>query len=64
MFQGLMPHREHDYPVSRDWEDIDCSCITCIYNRYDKCSVASLAKIGDDGRCKGFKLKKAPKCDI
>lgn len=53
----LMPHsrRPYDFPVSRDWEDIDCRATGCIYNRSLKCGVPSLCEIGEDGRCKGFR---------
>jgi len=56
---NFMPHRcpRIDFPVSRDWEDIDCASAICINNSNSKCSVPSLAKIGEDGRCKGFKTK-------
>ena len=45
------------FPYSRDWEDIDCNAISCLNNVCKKCSVPSLAKIGDDGKCMGFKSK-------
>lgn len=53
--QGLIGH--HDgYPwLSRDWGDIDCRSQSCMHNRFSKCTVPSLAKIGEDGRCEGFK---------
>ena len=53
---GLMSrhNRESEFPVSRDWADVDCQAIGCQYNRNLKCSVPSLAKIGNDGRCTGF----------
>jgi hypothetical protein len=52
--EELMPN--HDgYPVSRDWEEIDCSAIRCSNNVGQKCFIPSLAKIDDDGRCTGFK---------
>lgn len=50
----LLPKQDHSYPVSRDWEDIDCNAKACKYNRHMKCSVPSLAKIGEDGKCQGF----------
>lgn len=53
---GLMPHRS--YPgLSRDWEDLDCRSESCANNRFGKCGVPSLAKIGEDGRCEGFSPK-------
>ena len=58
-YMGLMSRDRSpwDFPVSRDWEDIDCSATACIYNRIKKCTVPSLAKIGEDGRCGGFKTE-------
>jgi len=53
--KSLMPH--HDgYPVSRDWQDIECKAISCIYNSSGICTIPSLCEIGEDGRCKGFKI--------
>lgn len=56
---GLMPHhrRPYGFPVSRDWEDIDCKAVGCRYNRGEKCMVPSRCKIGEDGRCTGFEAK-------
>ena len=56
---GLMPHsrRPYGFPVSRDWEDIDCRAVGCMYNRGEKCMVPSRCKIGADGRCTGFEAK-------
>lgn len=52
--EGLM--QDHDgYPVSRDWEDMDCSAIRCVYNYMKKCTVPSVAGIGEDGRCVSFR---------
>jgi hypothetical protein len=60
--RGLMPRIDHGHIghpwASRDWQDIDCSA-PCTFNRNGKCSVPSLAEIGDDGRCKGFQAKLA-----
>ena len=55
----LMPHhrRPYGFPVSRDWEDIDCKAAGCQYNRNEKCMVPSLCKINAKGRCEGFKPK-------
>ena len=54
--QGFMP--DHDgYPVSRDWEDMDCSAIRCVYNNCKKCTVPSIAGIGEDGRCVSFRTQ-------
>lgn len=59
---SLMPHRPHEFPVSRDWQDLDCGASQCKWNDkfLKKCKVPSLAVIGDDGRCKGFKLDCQP----
>ena len=46
--------RDGNYPVSRDWADVDCRATGCKYNRLEKCMVSSRCKIGDDGRCTGF----------
>ena len=55
MIKNFMPHRD-GFPVSRDWEDIDCHAVYCVNNILNcKCSVSSLAKIGEDGQCKGFR---------
>jgi hypothetical protein len=45
------------YPVSRDWEEIDCNAAACINNREGKCLVPSLAKINVAGRCDGYTPK-------
>jgi hypothetical protein len=52
----LMPHnrRPHGFPVSRDWEDIDCKATGCKYNHNEKCMVPSRCKISPEGRCEGF----------
>ena len=53
---GLMDYgrRPYGFPVSRDWEDIDCKAVGCKYNRSEKCMVPSLCKIGMKGECTGF----------
>lgn len=51
---GLMPHHDRFPYLSRDWEDIDCRSKVCAYNRNGKCTVPSMAKIGESGRCEGF----------
>ena len=40
-----------------DWNDLDCRSEACANNRFDKCWVPSLAKIGDDGWREGFRPK-------
>ena len=53
---SLMPRRPYSFPVSRDWEDVDCKAAQCKWNKGSKCITPSIAVIGDDGRCKGFEL--------
>ena len=55
-YHGLMPHREHRHPVSRDWQDLDCKA-QCEWQRGGKCIVPSIARINEEGRCIGFKRK-------
>lgn len=61
-----MPHGNHgghhDW-LSRDYEDIDCKAVGCVYNNNLKCAVPTLCKITDDGRCAGFVAKKMPKIE-
>ncbi len=45
----------HDW-VSRDYEDIDCKAVNCMFNKSEKCMVPSRCKIGSDGRCEGFQI--------
>lgn len=52
--------RHYDYPISRDWLDIDCKAVGCKYNREEKCMVPSIAKIGENGQCTGFTPKPTP----
>jgi len=40
--------------ICRDWEHIDCQNQACAWQRMEACTVPSLAKIGPDGKCKGF----------
>jgi hypothetical protein len=53
---NLMPHsrRPYGFPVSRDWEDIDCKAVGCQFNRGEKCMTPSRCKIGMKGECTGF----------
>jgi hypothetical protein len=57
--RGLMPdyQRDGEFPVSRDWKDVDCKATGCMFNHQEKCMVPSLYAIGADGRCTGFKAK-------
>lgn len=52
--------RESDFPVSRDWADVNCAALGCNWNRNGKCGVPSLYAIGEDGRCTGFTPKPLP----
>ena len=52
---GLMPHNDGFPGLSRDWQDLDCRSTACVNNRFGKCGIPSLAEIGEDGRCEGFK---------
>lgn len=49
----------HDW-ISRDYEDIDCNAVGCIFNKLKKCMVPTNCKIGSDGRCQGFTPKSTP----
>lgn len=42
------------FPVSRDYEEIDCEATGCKFNRYRKCMTPSIAVIDKNGKCKGF----------
>lgn len=56
--EGFAPRQPTwDYPVSRDWIELDCNAVSCINNRDKKCSIPSLANINKDGKCEGFKVK-------
>jgi len=57
---GFMPkgHPQSGHPwASRDYADIDCKAVGCVFNVLRKCSTPSLAKIGDRGQCEGFTPK-------
>ena len=46
---------------SRDFwmVDVKCECTECICNSgFGTCAVPSLAEIGSNGKCKGYKKKK------
>ena len=63
---GLMadPFKDtgHGYPGgSRDFwmVDVECECTDCVCNSgYGTCAVPSLAKIGKNGKCKGYQKRK------
>jgi hypothetical protein len=42
------------FPYSREWEDIDCSAVSCQFNGLNKCISPSLAKINAEGKCAGL----------
>lgn len=50
----------HDW-LSRDYEDIDCKAIGCMFNHAEKCMVPTRCKIGPTGSCQGFQAKELPK---
>ncbi len=56
---GLMPDRNDDFPMSRDYgyEDYECMRRLCISNRIGKCISPSRCAIGEDGKCEGFKQR-------
>ncbi len=60
---GLMPRsrRPYGFPVSRDWEDIDCKAVGCRFNFNEKCGVPSRAKFDETAKCAGFEMKPLPK---
>lgn len=51
--KGKGGHDHHPW-ISRDYLDVDCQAVGCMFNREKKCSVPSLYNIGPDGRCTGF----------
>lgn len=56
MAHGLCDYgrRPYGFPVSRDWEHLDCKAVGCRWNKREHCMFPSRCQIGDDGRCKGF----------
>jgi len=54
---GFAPHNDGFPLLSRDWDDLDCKSDSCAWNRIGKCTVPSVAKIGENGRCEGFTPK-------
>ena len=46
-----------EYPVSRDWKDIDCKTTVCQNNISGKCAVPSICSIGEDGTYSGFSIQ-------
>lgn len=54
----LMPKHDYRHPVSRDYFlDVPCGAVSCEWNKRKNCSVPSLCKIGDDGKCESYKIK-------
>lgn len=58
----FMPHQDDRFrfPSSRDWEDqVVCKASKCVANdKHGHCIAPSLAKIGEEGVCENFTLKK------
>ena len=54
------PGGHHDW-ISRDYEDLDCQAIGCVFNIDKKCAVPTRCKIAADGRCEGFKARPTPR---
>ena len=50
----------HDW-LSRDYADLDCQAMGCIFNHNMKCIIPSRCKIGTGGMCEGFLSKETPK---
>lgn len=40
--------------LSRDYKEIKCSRTSCMYNRFDECTVPSRCEINEDGYCEGY----------
>ena len=55
---GFMPKRDYRHPVSRDYQQISCGSTSCEWNMGKFCSVPSLFKIGENGKCEGYCVKK------
>jgi hypothetical protein len=51
----------HHSWASRDYEDVDCKAVGCLFNLQEKCSVPSRCKINSEGRCEGFMARPTPK---
>ncbi len=47
---------DHHSWASRDYLDVDCKAVGCMFNRDEKCMVPSRFVIGADGRCSGFQV--------
>lgn len=59
---GRIGNRGHHHDwVSRDYLDVDCQAVGCLFNRDNKCMVPSKCKIATDGRCEGFQARTMPK---
>jgi len=54
----LMPKNDGFPLLSRDWTSIECGARSCVYRHpCGWCIAPSRATIGEDGRCKGFKIE-------
>ena len=47
--------------ISRDYEQLDCKAIGCMFNRNGECAVPSRAVLDDQAKCTGFKARPAPR---
>lgn len=49
----------HDW-LSRDYLDITCHAVGCMFNKNHKCAIPAACKIGDDGMCSSFRPGPTP----
>jgi len=47
--------------LSRDYEQVSCQAVGCLFNREKACGVPSIAKMDETGKCTGFKAKPLPR---
>lgn len=59
---GRIGHSHKGGPdwVSRDYVDLGCKAVGCMFNIGEKCAVPSHCKITPDGRCEGFRPRPTP----
>jgi hypothetical protein len=55
-FGRVAKYSSHHKWISRDYEDVDCKAVACMFNVGEKCAVPSRANFGTDARCTGFQL--------
>jgi len=60
MAKGRIGDGEHHPWASRDYPELACRAVGCLFNIVDKCAVPSHCKIMADGRCEGFKPRPLP----